>query len=129
MHSRILMSISAVFLAMLGLATSYMPDRVLGLHGTVPDMPTLLLVQMAGALYLGFAILNWTARGVLIGGIYARPVALGNFLHFAMVSVMLIKAAIVHGVVQLAISATVFSVFAIWFGVVLFRPPSSVVRD
>ena len=123
------MSTSAVFLALLGLATSYMPDRVLGLHGTSPDMPTLLLVQMAGALYLGFAILNWTARGILIGGIYARPVALGNFLHFAMVSVMLIKAAIVHGVVQLAISATVFSVFAIWFGLVLFRPPSSVVRD
>ncbi len=123
------MSTSAVFLAMLGLATSYMPDRVLGLHGTVPDMPTLLLVQMAGALYLGFAILNWTSRGILIGGIYARPVALGNFLHFAMVSVMLIKAAIVHGVMPLAISATVFSVFAIWFGLVLFRPPSSVLRD
>ncbi len=123
------MSTSAVFLAVLGFATSYMPDKVLGIHGSVPDMPTLLLVQMAGALYLGFAILNWTARGVLIGGIYARPVALGNFLHFAMVSVMLIKAAIVHGVVQLAISATVFSVFAIWFGLVLFRPPSSVVRD
>lgn len=129
MHSRVLMSTSAVFLAVLGFATSYMPDKVLGIHGSVPDMPTLLLVQMAGALYLGFAILNWTARGVLIGGIYARPVALGNFLHFAMVSVMLIKAAIVHGVVQLAISATVFSVFAIWFGLVLFRPPSSVVRD
>ncbi len=123
------MSTSAVFLAVLGFATSYMPDKVLGIHGTVPDMPTMLLIQMAGALYLGFAILNWTARGVLIGGIYARPVALGNFLHFAMVSVMLIKAAIVHGVVQLAISATVFSVFAIWFGLVLFRPPSSVVRD
>ncbi len=120
---------SAAFLALLGLATSYMPEKVLGLHGTVPDTPTLLLVQMTGALYLGFAILNWTARGVLIGGIYARPVALGNFLHFAMVSVMLIKAAIVHGVVQLAISATVFSVFAIWFGLVLFRPPNSVVRD
>ena len=129
MHSRALMIVSAVFLAVLGLATSYMPDKVLGIHGTVPDMPTMLLIQMAGALYLGFAILNWTARGVLIGGIYARPVALGNFLHFAMVSVMLIKAAIVHGVVQLAISATVFSVFAIWFGLVLFRPPSSVVRD
>ncbi len=120
---------SAAFLAMLGLATSFLPEKVLGLHGTVPDTPTLLLVQMTGALYLGFAILNWTARGVLIGGIYARPVALGNFLHFAMVSVMLIKAAIVHGVAQLAISATVFSVFAIWFGLVLFRPPSSVVRD
>ncbi len=129
MHSRALMIASAVFLAVLGFATSFLPEKVLGLHGTVPDTPTLLLVQMTGALYLGFAILNWTARGVLIGGIYARPVALGNFLHFAMVSVMLIKAAVVHGVVQLAISATVFSVFAIWFGLVLFRPPNSVVRD
>lgn len=129
MHSRILMIASAAFLALLGLATSYMPEKVLGLHGTVPDTPTLLLVQMAGALYLGFAILNWTARGVLIGGIYARPIALGNFLHFAMVAVMLIKAAIVYGVLQLAISATVFSVFAIWFGLVLFNPPSSASRD
>ncbi len=129
MHSRALMIASAVFLAALGFVTSFLPEKVLGLHGTVPDTPTLLLVQMTGALYLGFAILNWTARGVLIGGIYARPVALGNFLHFAMVAALLIKAAIVHGVVQLAISATVFSVFAIWFGLVLFRPPSSVVRD
>jgi len=129
MHSRILMITSAAFLAVLGLATSFMPQEVLGLHGTVPDTPTVLLVQMTGALYLGFAMLNWNARGILIGGIYARPVALGNFLHFAMVSIMLIKAAIVHGVLPLAISATVFSVFAIWFGVVLFRPPSSVTRD
>ena len=129
MHSRVLMIASAVILAALGFVTSFLPEKVLGLHGSVPDTPTLLLVQMTGALYLGFAVLNWTARSVLIGGIYARPVALGNFLHFAMVSVMLIKAAIVHGVVQLAISATVFSVFAIWFGLVLFRPPSSVVRD
>ena len=123
------MSTSAVFLAVLGLATSYMPDKVLGIHGTVPDMPTMLLIQMAGALYLGFAILNWTARGVLIGGIYARPVALGNFLHFAMVSVMLIRAAIVHGVMQLAISAAVFSVFAIWFGLVLFKPPTRLSQE
>ncbi len=129
MHSRALMIASAAFLAVLGFATSFLPEKVLGLHGTVPDTPTLLLVQMTGALYLGFAILNWTAKGVLIGGIYARPVALGNFLHFTMVSIMLIKAAIVHGVMPLAISATVFSVFAIWFGLVIFRPPSSVVRD
>ena len=83
----------------------------------------LLLIQMMGALYLGFAILNWTARGVLIGGIYARPLALGNFLHFAMVGVMLAREAIEHGVMQLATSATVFSAFAIGFGIVLFRPP------
>jgi len=115
--------LSAIFLALLGLATSYFPEKVLQTHGTVPDNATLLLIQMMGALYLGFAILNWTARGVLMGGIYARPLALGNFLHFAMVGVMLIKAAITFGVIQLATSAFVFSVFAIWFGVVLFTSP------
>jgi len=123
MNSRILMMLSAVFLALLGLLTSYWPDKVLETHGTVPDNATLLLIQMMGALYLGFAILNWTARGVLIGGIYARPLALGNFLHFAMVGVMLAKAAITHGVVQLATSAVVFSGFAIWFGIILFTSP------
>jgi hypothetical protein len=121
--TRLLMMLSAIFLALLGLATSYFPQKVLETHGTVPDNATLLLVQMMGALYLGFAILNWTARGVLIGGIYARPLALGNCLHFAMVGVMLARAAISHGVIQLATSAFVFSVFAIWFGVVLFRSP------
>ena len=89
MQTKLLMMLSAVFLAVLGFATSYAPDKVLGMHGTVPDNATLLLIQMMGALYLGFAILNWTARGAIIGGIYARPLALGNFLHFAMVAVML----------------------------------------
>ena len=73
MHSRVLMIASAVFLAVLGLATSYMPDKVLGIHGTVPDMPTMLLIQMAGALYLGFAILNWTARACLLAGYTPDP--------------------------------------------------------
>jgi hypothetical protein len=121
--TRILMILSAVFMAVLGLLTSYFPDRVLETHGTVPDGPTMLLIQMMGALYLGFAILNWTARGVIIGGIYARPLALGNFLHFAMVAVMLTREAIDHGVIQLATSAAVFSAFAIGFGILLFRPP------
>lgn len=121
--TRLLMMLSAIFMAVAGLITSYFPDKVLETHGTVPDGPTLLLIQMMGALYLGFALLNWTARGVIIGGIYARPLALGNFLHFAMVAVMLTREALDHGVIQLATSAAVFGAFAIGFGVVLFRPP------
>lgn len=114
---------SAAFMAVLGLVTSFASQEVLSLHGTAPDNATVLLIQMMGALYLGFAMLNWYARGVLIGGIYARPVALGNFLHFLMVGITLSKAAIVHAAIPLAISALVFSVFAVWFGLVLFRPP------
>lgn len=123
MHTRILMISSAAFMAVLGLATSFGAQEVLSLHGSTPDNATILLIQMMGALYLGFAMLNWYARGILIGGIYARPVALGNFLHFLMVGITLSKAAIVHAAIPLAISALVFSVFAVWFGLVLFRPP------
>ncbi len=124
MHTRILMTLSALLLGAIGLAFTFLPQEVLGLHGTVPDNATVLLLQMAGALYLGFALLNWSARGVLIGGIYARPVAAGNFFHFVIVSVTLVKAAISFAAVPLIISAAVFTGFAVWFGLVLFRPPA-----
>ncbi len=123
MHTKILMISSAALMAVIGLGLSFMPQEVLGMHGSVADNATVLLVQMAGAVYLGFAMLNWMARGILIGGIYARPVALGNFLHFVMVAITLTKAAIAFAVLPLAISAAVFSGFAIWFGLVLFKPP------
>jgi hypothetical protein len=123
MPTRLLMMASAALLALLGLAMSFMPQEVLRLHGTVPDNATVLLLQMAGALYLGFAMLNWMAKGVLIGGIYARPLAAGNFLHFIMVAITLVKAAIAFGAVPLMLSAAVFSAFAISFGLVLFRSP------
>ena len=93
------------------------------MHGSPTDNATVMLLQMAGAVYFGFAMLNWMARGILIGGIYARPVALGNFLHFVMVAITLTKAAVAFAVIPLALSAAVFSVFAIWFGLVVFKPP------
>ena len=125
MYTRALMATSAVFMGLAGLGTLFAPDAILGVHGTPPDNATMLLIQMMGALYLGFAILNWTARGNLIGGIYSRPVALGNLWHFLIVSILLIKAAIVFAALPLAISAAVYSMFAIGFGLVIFRPPTA----
>ena len=123
MHTRILMSASAALMAVIGLAATFLPQELLALHGSVADKPTVLFVQMAGAVYLGFAVLNWGARGILIGGIYARPLAGANFLHFVMVAITLAKAALGAGALELALSAAVFGVFAAWFGWVLFRPP------
>ena len=59
MHTKILMMLSAVFLALLGVATSYFPEKVLATHGTVPDNATLLLVQMMGAVPRFKLILNF----------------------------------------------------------------------
>ena len=90
-HTTILMRLSSLVLGIVGLAASFMPQEILAHYGSRSSGLGVLLMQVVGALYLGFAVLNWMARDVLIGGIYARPVALGNFLHFGVVGLTVWK--------------------------------------
>ena len=125
MRTNLLMSSSALFMGILGFAASFMTQEILTHLGAVPNASSTLLVQVMGALYLGFAILNWMARSVMIGGIYARPVALGNFLHFAVVTTAawkVIAAGAVTSRILLA-ACCLYTVFAVWFGFVLFTTP------
>jgi hypothetical protein len=39
------------------------------------------VLQLLGAAFLGFAMMNWTARGAALGGIYGRAVVVGNLMH------------------------------------------------
>jgi hypothetical protein len=66
-------------------------------------------------------MLNRMARANLIGGIYSRPVAVGNFLHFMVGALALLKE-VLHGsrVEAVLAGAAVYSVFALWFGSVVF---------
>jgi len=124
MNARILMNVSALFMAILGVAASFFPQEILRYCGSRPEGPGVPLVQITGALYMGFAILNWMARGNLIGGIYSRPVALGNFLHFAVVTVVLLKAlAAGEHAPEIVVGAVAYSVIGMWFGLVLFTGP------
>jgi len=130
MNTRVLMIVSASVLAVLGLAASFVPREVLNFLGARPDPLPVLLVQITGALYLGFAMLNWMARESLLGGIYGRPVAFGNFMHFTVMALALLKALIAgpRPPVVLAFAA-VYGVFCVAFGWVLFTPPRAVVRQ
>lgn len=75
----------------------------------------------------GFAGLNWMARGVLIGGIYSRPVAFSNFIHFSVVGIVLLKALIAgQSTVEIVIGTVVYSAFAVWFGIVPFTHPGRI---
>lgn len=121
MFPRIMLVSSAMFLAGCGLLTLFAPGRVLGVHGTQPDLPTMMLVQMMGALYLGFALVNWAARGLPLGGAGARAVAAGNFLHFLLVTALLGWAVLRFPLAPLWSSALVFGLFALSFGLLLFR--------
>jgi hypothetical protein len=118
------MSTSALVMAVPGLAATFMPHEILGWLGVAPAPVLPLMVQILGALYLAFAMLNWMARGSLIGGIYNRPVALGNFLHFAVGALTLVKVLLAgHAEVAIWIASAIYALFAVWFGLVLFGSP------
>ena len=121
MKTRALMGASAVVLGILGVAALFAPDEILKAVG-IPASPLLPpLVQLCAALLLGFAMMNWMAKGSRVGGIYNRPIAVGNLLHFAVGAITLDRFAL-HGnlmwpVIALAV---VYTLFAVGFGVVVF---------
>ena len=115
------MSSSAVFLGALGIAASFLPQeihaRMGGAAGWLPE----LMIQLAGAAWIGFALVNWSARGNLLGGIYGRPIALGNVAHFAIGAITLIKIVSRTADDPIVLTLTAgFAVFAAWFGYTLF---------
>jgi hypothetical protein len=117
------MTLSAGVLALLGVAASFLPQEILAHAGSAGDPSTTTVVQIAGALYLGVGILNWSARGNLLGGIYGRPTGLANFAHFAIGAIVLVKAAPrSHGDAEVLAITAIYAILAAWFGWVLFGP-------
>ena len=115
-----MMASSALFMGALGIAASFFSHELLRFAGATVETPTVLLVQVCGALYLGFAFLNWYLRGFVIGGIYNRPLAIANLVHFAVVAITLLKAAPALDSLLVWVIAAAYVVFAAWFGLVMF---------
>ena len=117
--TRIVMSSSAAVLAVAGFACLFVPAEVATASGfsgaeTVP-------VQLLSALYLGLAAANWTARGSMIGGIYARPLALANFMHWVIGATVLIRHTFSAGfAVPFVVVASVYAAFAVLFALMLY---------
>ena len=90
-YSKILMTISALYLGIIGICLSFLHKEIINYLNINSNVITTLFFQLLGALYLGFGILNWTLKGSRIGGIYNRPVLMGNFMHFLVGAIALIK--------------------------------------
>lgn len=122
MPRRIIMVASAVFMGILGLAAMFAPQELLGRLGTTATPALALTIQLLGALYLGFAMLNWAAQQSLIGGIYNRPIALANLLHFLSGALALMKGAPAAGTPCIVL-AVLYAAFASSFAWVMFTSP------
>lgn len=121
MNTRILMTASAIVLALLGLGALFAPQELLTYLGAAPAGFLPPLVQLLAAALLGMALTDWAVKGSKVGGIYNRPIAVGNLMHFLVGALTLARVSM-HGHTPAPVIAitVVYSLFAIAFGMVVF---------
>lgn len=127
MNTKIIMTMSAVTLGAAGIFLIFMPDTILGQLDIDINKSALILVQIMGALYFAFGMLNWITKASLIGGIYNRPIAVANFTHFLIAGLALIKGLISNPNSShiIWIVGVIYFIFGVFFGVILLRHPIS----
>ena len=118
------MNLSSAVFGLAGLAFEFFPHELLEHFDVSTAGASTLLMQIIGALYIGFAMMNWMARGIKIGGIYARPLAIGNLVHFVVAGLAIIKFGYAEAASPVVwIAAVIYIIFAVWFGMVAFAGP------
>lgn len=113
---RVALTLSAVWLAVLGAALLFAPDEV---REVIMPSATggAALLQVLGAALLGFGAMNWTARGSALGGIYGRAVVMANQTHLTIGALVLVK----HGIDAGGQSAAYWAIAGLYaLGAVLF---------
>ena len=123
MNTKIIMSLSAVVMGIGGIVLTFMPNEIARALNSSVNMSFTIVLQILGAVYFAFAMLNWTAKANLIGGIYARPIAIGNLTHFTIGSLALIKAYLPSGQSWILPIAIIYAVFAVLFTIIFFTHP------
>ena len=119
MNTKYLMSVTALFLGLVGVALLFIPQEIASFFQM--DESSVLALQLMGGMYFAFAMLNWMNKGNTIGGIYGRPVALSNFTHFfigALTFIKIVMAGNHH--FSMVIACLIYSVFASAFAYLLF---------
>lgn len=127
MNTKLIMTASALCLAAAGISMSFFPNEIANYIGLGSTKTSQLVIQALGALYFGFAMLNWMAKGSIIGGIYNKPLVVANMSHFLIGGLALIKGlmSISHPSYLLLILTGIYAIFGILFGILFVRHPAS----
>jgi hypothetical protein len=124
MNTKLLMTLSAVTMGVAGIIFSFLPQEVLNFfNSSQTTQLDPLVLQLLGALYFAFAMVNWTAKSNLIGGIYGRPIAIGNFCHFLIGGLALVKGYFASHNATVLLSALAYVAFGVWFALAFFTHP------
>lgn len=103
-----------------GILITFLSNEIVAYLNLAPN--SFLLIQIIGALYFAFGMLNWFVKANLIGGIYGRPISVANFTHFSMVALSLFKSGFYENIMQITIT-TVYCILAFLFGYIFMTHP------
>lgn len=118
------MTLSAAVLALAGLGLTFAPAEVLARLTRATDTSLVLTLQVTGAFSCGFAMLNWMARGMTLGGIYGRPIIVANVTRWTIASLALLKATTAGRLAAPGVGLTlVCAAFAVAFARVMVKDP------
>jgi hypothetical protein len=122
MNTKILMTSSSIMLGLAGIFALFAPDVLLSTQGAAVTGTISVMIQLMGALYFSFALMNWTAKDSAIGGIYARPVSLANFSHFFAGTLLLLNVQLSNELnLSILAALIIYAVYALCFYWLVFR--------
>ena len=126
MNTKLLMICSSIFMGIIGFTLLFLPEEIETFLQIGQNSTSTMFLKLLSALMLGFAFLNWMAKSNLIGGIYSRPVVIGNFTHFVIGFLSLIKLISPKQpnnevIILLALA---YGIFTFFFGFIFFKTPN-----
>lgn len=119
------MASSAVLLGFSGLLLTFFPDELSAILVRSGNETLSMFIQIIGAMYFAFGMLNWMSRKSHIGGIYNRPIAIANMTHFMMVGITLTKLKLANSELPAGfwVIVLIYLFFAAVFIKILFTTP------
>ncbi len=125
-RTKLVMSTNASLLLAHGVVLLFAPEVLFKLFNLSNTPETSVSAQFLSAALIGLGLMNWTARGLVLGGIYGRAIVYGNFAYSLIGFLASIKARL-NGFSNdyFWIEIVLYLVFTIAFGVMLFRGPSA----
>lgn len=126
MNTKNLMIASVMFWGIMGIGLTFLPEEIYKYLSTDINQTSVLTLQILGSTYLGFAVLNWMSKNNVIGGIYSKPLVVGNLVHFLVSFFALIKIiGSIKNHFEIILALTIiYSVFTLCFGYVSMANPS-----
>lgn len=122
MNSKTILTSYAILMAIAGIGVLFLGDEVTALLN-IQSSP--LINALLAALFFGFATTNWHSKNLTIGGVYGRPLVLGNLSHTLIGSISLIKIANDTSTSTTIILTIIYSIFALAFTWLMYTHPKT----